>query len=323
MSRPTPASMFHRMHVWSPAAACCAALLLFSSPVGAGLGDMVKKAKEKVTQTTSLEPAETAAAAEDQVVFDDVILELNGDRLDHILATFKAASAAATGRPELAHKLRVLSDESAKLWEKDGDAIRDLRRERGDIEICYHDGYQAARDKRGQEYAAKGMTDPAILAKFTRLAQENNAAAMKGDSAAIARASQGVMEVMLPTKEDSASVRKSCGPLPPKGASERRIDELDKQMAPINEAIRKIDEKVAEAQSKQGGLNQQPWGMALERIQMLLTHMKYDEKFKSNSKGKSNSGSGSLVSAGLTGFSRIELEALETRLESLRGYLGD
>ena len=326
--------MLHRSGVWLAAVSCCAALLLSSSPVGAGLGGLVKKAKEKVNQAASPTPEETVAAAEDRVVFDDVTLELNGDRLDHILATFKAASAAATGRSELVRKLNALSEEQGKLWEKDGEAIRETQRQRGDIEICYHDGYEAARDKRTQEYAQKAMSsDPATLAKLAQIAQQNNAASAKGDSAATARAQQGMMAMMLPTKEDSADVRKSCGPLPPKGASERRIEEIDKQMAPINEAIRKIDEKVAEAQSKQGGLNRQQWGMAVERIQMLLSLIAQNEN-KSKSKGKSSSGSGSgsgsgsdsgsgsLASAGVKGFTQIELEAIEKRLAQLREYLG-
>jgi hypothetical protein len=323
VSRPVSARSFRPIRA---AMLCLAAIVLATPSARAGLGDLMKKAKEKVAPSQTEAPTQKTPF---KLVFDDDVVELAGERLDHILATYQAAAAVSAGRAELVVKLNATHEEREKIWDKDGEKIMEQQRKRGDMDVCYHDGYQAASNRRMQEYSQKALTDPAIREKFTRIAQQNNAAAMQGDSAAIARAQQGMMEEVLATKEDSAAVRKECGPMPPAHASEAKVQALDKQIASLNEQIRAIDGKVAQTQAKQSGLTPHQWGIAIDRIQGFLWQQ------ARSSSGGGGAGLGSLLGGGgggrggssgggnvWTTFSKVELEALGKRHEQLRKFLG-
>ena len=156
MRRRAVASIHRHVRPVFLAAALLVMSVVASAPAGAGLGDFVKKAKQKVTQAVAPEPAAEAAPE-----FDDVTVELTAERLDRILVPYRAAEAAGSGRTELVEKLRALSDERDRIWEKDGEKIRDTQQKRGDVESCYHDGYVAAKERRTQEYASKATSDPA------------------------------------------------------------------------------------------------------------------------------------------------------------------
>ena len=183
------------------------------------------------------------------------------------------------------------------------------QRKRGDVETCYHDGYQAVTDRKAEEYKTRALSDPALMAKYSKLAQENNAAAMKGDSAATNRLLRGMYEEILPSKEDSARVRNECGPLPPKSAAEQQMEAFDKQITAVHDSIAVIDDRVAKAQAKQGGLDQQQWGMALERLQMY-----------SGLKNRKNPSKGE--KSAVCGYTRTEVEAIEANLAQINATLG-
>lgn len=318
----------------------CAAFLAVSSPARADLGDLMKKAKKSVESVVKKPDPAAAAADQGKVEFDDVILELNSDRVEHILAAFKAAKVAGAGRPALVEKLNKANDDRGALEEKEGEKIRATRNKRSDVEACRYEGYQEAQDRRTEEYKTRALSDPALLQKYQRAAAENNAAAARGDSAAMQRIMQVFHEETAPTREDTLKVQQKCGPLPPKTPAEERMEAFDKQIASYEEQIRQIDEKVADAQDKEGGMDRQQWAMAVERIQMYLAHMKSSAsssggKGGSKSGGKSGSGSGSGGGSGSgdgsgsgsgyktdRSFSAVEYEALEKRLEELRAAFG-
>ncbi len=292
----------------------------FTSPVEAGIGNPLKKAKEKLQKAAEKKAGveeEVAAPADNKpVVFDDVALELTEARIQNILATLRKAAKTASSRAALVEKRNKPGTERDDLWEKEGEKIRELERKRGDIETCQHDGFQAARDRRSQEYTQRALTDPALLEKFKQLAMQNNAAASQGDSAAQARLHEGLMSEMLPTKEDSAAVRRSCGPIPPRSAAESRVEALDKEIAAFDEQIRALDDKVAASQSSEGGLTREQWGMAIDRIEFYL----------SATRGKSGGGDGGGGSGGSgaspAGFTRLELDVLAKHDLELRSALG-
>lgn len=283
-----------------------AAIVGAPSPVRAGIGNPLKKAKEKATQT--IEGTQPAKVETGEVVFDDVVLELTDERIGRIVGAFQAAKAAGTGRPAAVEKLNKATEERGKLWEKNSAAIMELQRKRDDLETCYHDGYQEAQEKKTAEYSQKALSDPAIREKFTRAAQEYNAAAAKGDSVAIAKAQAVLYSETLISSEDSLAVRKKCGPMPPQSPPEVRLAELDKDIAARNEEIRVIDKKVAEAQAKQVQMTGEQFAMASERIQMYLAW----KKAASQSKNPPV----------LRGFTQEEIDAMEKRLEELRAALG-
>jgi uncharacterized coiled-coil protein SlyX len=286
-----------------------AACLVTTTHARAGIGNPLKKVKEKIAE--KVKPAEQEAEPEtisnETIVFDDVTLELTNARLDRIVAAFKAAKAAGTGRPAAVERLNKAMEERGQLYDKHGEAIQELERKRGDIEVCYHDGYNEAQDRKTQEYSQKALTDPAIREKFMRVAQEQNAAAAGGDSAAIAKINAVLYSEMLPSSEDSAAVRKKCGPKPPITPAETRIAALDKVIAAQTEEIRTIDMNIAKAQAKELQMKEDQFAAAMERIQVYMAWKNY----KSGSKPQSP-----------RGFTPEELDALEKHLEELRGSLG-
>jgi hypothetical protein len=330
MSR--PASIRNRLAGLAPLVAILAsvALLSFDASAIAGIGNPLKKAKEKLQKAAEkkagVESPEDGAG--EPVVFDDVVLELTDARLEKILATFRKAAAASAGRPALVEKRGKLVEERGQIWEKYDDTIMKLQRKRGDIETCQHDGFNEAQERRAREYSQRALTDPALLEKFKNLAAQNNAAAAQGDSAAQARINAGMMAEILPTSEDSAAVRKKCGPIPARTAQENRMDAIDKEVASIDDQLRRIDEKVAEAQSKEGGLDRDQWAMAIERIQMYLSSVPSSSGGGSGgdngpgSGGGSGSGGGGASANSPRGFSEEELKALEGRISELRRALG-
>jgi chaperonin cofactor prefoldin len=282
-----------------------ATLLVVAPPARAGLGDMMKKATDKAAK--SVEKKATPAAPCKAVEYDEVVLELTNDRVDHILAAFKAAGEAGAGRPALVEKLNKVNEERGAIWDKNYEAIQKAQSKRDDIETCYHDGYKVVEQRRVEEYSKRALTDPALLAKYQRVAQENNAAAAKGDSAAMNRIMQAMHEEIAPSPDDSLQVRKQCGPLPPKSAAEEKVEALDKEVTSLNDQIATVDENVAKAQAKAGGVDDQQWAMALERIRNYLA---YTGGGKASSKSPP------------CGFSSAEAEALSKHAEQLKAVLG-
>lgn len=268
-----------------------------------GVGGLAKKAKEKAAKAAGVE--DEAPASDQNVVFDGVVLELTGERLDRVIATFQKSKSVAAERPALADKMDKASMERGSVWDKEGEAVRELQQKRDDVEGCYHDGYNEMTERRMQEYSQNALTDPGIRDKFTRIAQQYNAAAASGDTAAIRAAQTAMHSVILPTREDSVGVRERCGPLPPRSGAEEKLDALDRQIASLAAQIRKIDEKVSEAQAGTGGMDRQAFAVATERIQMYLAWRKSKSYKKSSTRG----------------FTAEEIEAMEKRLEELSAAL--
>jgi hypothetical protein len=272
-----------------------------ASPAAARIGPL-KKLKEKVQKKaeTQVSPdASSQNAAGDKPVFDDVTLPLTDVRIAGILDAFHKSQKITAGRPALVARRNQASDERSKLLDKEGDAIRELRNKRMDTERCYRDGYRTAQDKKSEEYKNRAMSDPALRDKFMKAAMQYNEAAAKGDTAAAQKLNTIMLAETMPSKEDSAAVRRSCGPIPPRSAAEAKSEELDKRIASIDEEIRKLDEQV---QNESAGMNRQQWGMALERIQLYL------EAKKSGKAPRQ--------------FTDEETQAIEKRLSELKEAIG-
>ena len=288
---------FPRLTLGAAAFVAIAALLATTAPARAGIGNPLKKVKEKIAQKAA--PSQPQAITNDTVVFDDVTLELTDERIGKIVGTFKAAKAAGAGRQAAVDKLNKASQQKSDLWDKHGESIMELQRKRDEINGCLHDGYREAQDKLTQEYAQKALTDPAIREKFTKAAMEHNAAAAKGDTAAIRKLNETIFSETIINHEDSVAVQMKCGTPPPPTPQETQIAALDKEIAAHNEEIRAIDMKVAEAQSKEGGMTRDQFAMANERLQM------YSAWKKSKSKQP------------VRGFTDEEIKAIEKRLTEI------
>jgi nitrogen fixation protein FixH len=306
MNQPLPLSIRSVLRDVAVVVACLVAMAV-ASPANAGLGGLVKKAKDKAAQAVDkkAESPETAATAgpRGKLVFDDVMVELTEARVSHIIAAVEASAAITAGRPALVEKVEKLMQERHALEDKHGDEMRELRSKRGDVEVCLHDGYGEARDRRSAEYQQKALTDPAIREKFTRAAQQYNAAAARGDTTARQKLNEILMSAILPTREDSAAVEQKCGPVPPPSPAETQASALDKQITSTEEQIRDLDKKAADAQAKKVGLSEGQLAMALERIKMYLAWRKDHDPGKSGSSGGGSGGSDGSGGAGGSGGS--------------------
>jgi hypothetical protein len=311
-----------------------ALVLIVPAPAVAGIGNPIKKAKDAVTKAEHKDAPAAQAKPCAPVVFDDVTVELNEARVARIISTFHKVEAITVPRPGLVEKRNKASDERGAIYDKHGDKIRDLQQKRDDVQGCYHDGYRAATDKKMQEYSQRALSDPKLLEKYKNLAMQNNAAAAAGDTAAQARVNAGIMEEMLPSPEDSAQARKSCGPIPPQTKEEDQIAALDKQIASLDEQIRQIDDKVADTMAKEMALTPAQTGTAIERIRGFKGskpessegggRKKGDSSSSTSSDAGSSSGSSDSNSAGSSsqcGFTDEEVKALDKHVEELRKYL--
>ena len=322
----------------APAAASFALVLALvlsvPAPAAAGIGNPIKKAKEALGKE---EHKESQAKPCQQVVFDDVTIELTEARVARLVASFQKVEAILAPRPGLVEQRNKANDERGAIWDKHGDKIMELQNKRDEVQGCYQSGYQAAKDKKLQEYSQRALSDPKLLEKYKNLAMKDNAAAAAGDTAAQARINAGILEEMLPSPEDSAQVRKSCGPIPPQTKEEDQVAALDKQMASLDEQIRQIDQKAANAQAKDSGLTPSQWGQAQERIRAFgggssaASNSGGDGRKKkgdSSSSSSSDTGSGSSSSSSSStgpsskcGFTDVEVKALDKHIEELRKYM--
>jgi hypothetical protein len=287
----------------------CSATLIFAvvltaaPPAHAGFGDLVKKAKDKATKKEEVQE-EAAPAGDDQVVFDAYVLELTEQRLGNIVSAYKARPAEGA-REGFVEKVTKLETERSDFLDKNGEKIRAVEQKRDEVDGCIHHGYKVAEERRMKEYAERALTDPALLAKYSRVAQENNAKIAQGDSAAIKRANQAIIEEMVPTREDSLAVQRQCGPVPPPLPAETALAKLDKDLAAANDNLRAYDKKVADTQAETSGMNGGQFATALERIRSYLGWR----------------GSSRYKRSATRGYSEEEIEALERRLAELRAAL--
>jgi len=276
----------------------CAIALATAAPAQAGFGDLVKKAKDKATKKEEpKEGEEGPPAIVDDIVFDSVVLELTDQRLGKFFSAYKKAGGASAAREDLVAKVTQVETERNNLLDKHGEKIQDIQRKRDDIEGCRENGYKQAEERRAKEYADKAVTmDPALLQKFARIAQENNAAVARGDTTAANRANAALIAEMLPTREDSLAVQKKCGPFPPPLPAEGTLAKLDKDLASANGNLRAYDDKAAKDQAQESGMNVEQYAIALERIRNYRAWR------------------GNKVQKSMRGYSDEEVAALEKRL---------
>ena len=252
-----------------------------------GVGKLKKSAEEKAAKAAGVpqENSQQGTIDNKTVVFDDVVLELTGPRLEQIIATYDKAKAVSAGRPALAEKLNKAEAERSKHMEKHGEEMQQARQKRDDAASCRHEGLQQMMDQKMAEYSQKALTDPAIRDKFTKIAQQYNSAAASGDSVAIKSAQNAMMQVILPTHDDTMGVYQKCPDPPGPLAAETQLAAMDKDIAALYEQIRQIDNKVAEAQAERGQMTREQFAMAAERIQMYLGWRQSKSYSKSATRG--------------------------------------
>ena len=245
----------------------------------AGLGDLVKKAKEKAAQvagqkaaasTDAPGAAEAADAAGGKVEFTDVILELTNDRLDHFLTGMKAGAGDPARRTALVAKKDNLIAQQDALVAKYGPAIDASRQQRDAVEDCWKESLRAAREKNNDAMREKMMSDPAMRDRMIEMSQRMGMAQAQGDTATVGEVQREMMRMAGPTHADTLAARQKCGPLPALHFAAVQADSLQALAAAADEKIRDLDRKVEDARTQASGMGAAQFAMARERIEMYL-----------------------------------------------------
>lgn len=269
-----------------------------------GLGGLAKKAKEKATKEKDSD--EEGTADNSRVIFDDMTVQLTPARIDQVITALSEACAQAAGRASVAEELNQVQQEQAGFQEKHGEEMQRVRDQRDEAERCRHDAITALCNEKMMHYSQTALTDKATLDKFQKIAAKYNAAAAGGDSVATAKAQAEMLAVIMPSHEDSVNATRNCPPVPGKTALEGEKEKLDAKSAAIYDRLRAIDDKVAAAQEKKGGMNRAQFATAHERIWMWL--MRRDSKGYKKSK--------------VCCYTSDEFDAMEARLADLRKAFG-
>lgn len=287
------------------AAAVVASLALPIHHASAQLGGLVKKAKDRVVEQQvekqvekRVNPSASDPAAPPK--FDDVTLELTDERLSQIIRGLSAGRALLDGtngspsratlvarRDDAARQSAAISDQNTKAF--------DVYNQKRDASMrCRDDAMDASRDKRQQayearskEFQAKAISDPAFREKAMAIAQKVAVAQQKGDTAEVRRLmielNGGAPES---AKTDSLAADKACGSLPPEPAAMVQMNKLDAEANRLTDQIRQLEEKSAETEMKESGMNERQYQMARERIEAYLSAMKYKSQPRGYSAGE-------------------------------------
>jgi hypothetical protein len=271
----------------------------------AQIGGLVKRATKKAADQQvekQVDKRVDAAASSDPGAppkFDDVTVELTNDRVSQIirgLAAGRAVLDGANGAPSRAALVARRDDaarKSAELSESNAKAFDAYYQKRDASERCRNDAISASRDKkqaaaeqRQKEFQQKAMSDPAFREKAMAVAQKLATAQQKGDTAEMKRLMAELGGVADDPKADSLAADKACGAAPAKPAAMAQVEQLDAQARKLTDEIRQLEEKSADTEVKESGLNERQFHMARERIEAYLSAVKYKSQPRGFSAGE-------------------------------------
>jgi hypothetical protein len=246
---------------------------LAAPPAHAGLGDLVKKAKDKAAQAVVGKPstgASQAGGAASPPVFTDDLLELTEPRLGQVLKGLEAGNKVLAGRAPLVQKRDRLQNEAGALIDQNGKAM-DAAREKHDAAArCWSEFLDARKSERDEQMQQTVMNDPVMREKMMSLAMEMAEAQAAGDTAAMSKLQRQAAALTGPTHADSVAARQKCGAVPPPHPLDVKVQALQREAAATDEQLRANDEQSVEAQVKASGFEPAQFAMARERLIMWL-----------------------------------------------------
>lgn len=240
-------------------------------PARAGFGDLVKKAKDKAATTVVKRAAGgPATGGGNGVEFTDELLELEGERLEKVIAGLEAGDAVLAGRAGLVARRQKLDAEADDIVARQGAALDAARTRRDEIEYCRQEFLSERAAARQEELDRSVLTDPALRERFMELGLRVAEAMAEGDTAEAAKAQGELAALSGPTRADSLAARQKCGPLPPIHPAQAKVDSLRGLVAGIDRQLRANDEKSIAAQVEASGLTARQFAMARERLVLWL-----------------------------------------------------
>ena len=242
-------------------------LALAAPPALAGLGDMVKSAKNKVTKGEQKPAAATGGSVP---VFDDRTLELTEQRVGQLLAGFKAAAPMIEERKKVIARQDALNQEISDLNDKHGQAIGENMSKRDQVAQCITETIQERQRAATEEKIRNPQPYMEEHKKIAELTVKFSDAQAKGDTATVRKVQEEMARITAPTPQDSAAARAKCGTPPPPLPAGVRLEAANKELGASYEQARALDLKAMEAQSKASGLTEDQTAIAIHRIVFYL-----------------------------------------------------
>ena len=280
-----------------------ATTLCLAPPARAGLGGLVKSAKDKAAKATGQKETAPPAQAGGPVQFDDTTLELTGGLLDKLMACRKAADAEAKPqeRKALNDRRDAITKEISDLSTRNGDAITANRDKRSNVGNCMEEALREIKEQKQKAMQQQILANPASGEKLARMSADMSQAQVKGDTATVARIQRQMEDMFSATHADSLEAGKKCGPMPALHPAAVRIEALRAELAQIEQKLRDMDEQQARLLTEKCGMTTRQIAMAWERIELYLAR----------ADGKSTP----------LGFSETEIKALSERKDALKAAL--
>jgi hypothetical protein len=234
-------------------------------PAHAGLGSMVKSAKDKATQATGQKPAKGSPPK-----FDETTVELTGDMLDKLIACRKAANEVTKDRQKLVERSNQIQKELDDLQAKNHEAIIANTNKRGEVQNCRSVAFDELKQQKMMHIQERVQSNPQLIQRLSTVTAELSQAMAAGDTAKTSRLQQELDQIMGFTRADTLAIDKKCGQVPPVHPAQLRIDALNQEWNDIMARIRAMDEQTIQVEKDKCGMNEQQLGMAWDRIKKYL-----------------------------------------------------
>ena len=245
-----------------------AALGLIAAGAHAGLGGIVKSAKDKAAKVTGQKPADPGGLTPRKVQFDDTIVELTGPRLDQLIAARHQAISGFKERPGLVKRQGDIKTEIDALGEKHTEAITENENKRYEVKNCMGMAVDEIRQRKMQDMQQQMMANPRSAEKLLKLTAAINDAQMKGDTASVRRLGQESDQMFAATHADSLEAQKKCGPMPAPHPAALKIAALQDELGQVDQRLRDMDAKAMKLQADACGMPAGQVAMCWERITM-------------------------------------------------------
>jgi len=277
-------------------------------PAQAQLGGLLKKVKEKAVDAAAEKAGlEKGDASAKPPQYDDVIIELNAQRVDALLRgldAHKRVLAADGGVAAVLKQREALEAQLPALNERANAVSSGYYTARNRWRNCESDtrhAFEKTHEEEARRMAASMVANPAGAADKVRNASTAQQAIAKaladGDSAAMRKATIEYYKAWdIDLSKDDAAVKAKCGTPPARPSALEELERATARRDSIDVQARAIENRAILEGSKASGLTELQFAMARERAQMAVTGSR-------------------------SRFSKAELSALDAKKSELLGYL--
>ena len=261
----------------SLAAVLAVSALVLSTPfpAHAQFGGLVNRAKEKVAEKAAEKTAPIAPGE-----------QLTDDLLGKVITGAQAADRILTDRDAIQVQRSTKEKELSDLREKNAPVHQAYNEGNSKIMDCRSSSLNSlneARQERMEKKVASMQSDPVAMAR-AQLVMMNYAKAMadaqqKQDAVALAKAQQDMIkalggeDIYADVKKDSVATDAKCGIAPALPAALQREEQLQKDIAGLDDRLRTLEARAVTQGAQASGLEQVRYLAAKERALSILQRM--------------------------------------------------